>query len=65
MNSPTMEVIDVYVASFMLLPMSVSDTEVDTWFGEQLGRDDKDRPSNPNLWNTSGNLRPTICRICP
>lgn len=52
MNSPTMEVIDVYVASFMLLPMSVSDTEVGTKFGEQLGRDDKGCPSNPSLWDS-------------
>ena len=47
--TPEVEVIKVGAVSMLATSMGISDKEVDTSNGGQLGREDN-TPSSPNLW---------------
>ena len=48
--APEVEVIKVGAVSMLATSMEISDQEVDTSNGGQLGREDN-TPSRPNLWD--------------
>ena len=48
--TPEVEVIKVGAISMLAASMGISDKEVDTSNGGQLGREDN-TPSRPNLWD--------------
>ena len=48
--TPEVEVIKVGAVSMLATSMGISDNEVDTSNGGQLGREDN-TPSRPNLWD--------------
>jgi hypothetical protein len=48
--TPEVEVIKVGAVSMLATSMGISDKEVDTSNGGQLGREDN-TPSRPNLWD--------------